>query len=246
MQFTYKDYSELLSLISHNGYRNRTYTDWNTDECCCILRHDIDYDLRCALPIAEIECTHNVKSTYFILLSSDFYNLLSEDSKIIIRELLKAGHNIGLHFDEMNYPEIIGNVEKIKNAILTEVDIMQQVLGLSINSVSMHRPSKNILDADLNIPGIINSYSKVFFKDFKYLSDSRRRWREPVEDIVQNEEYKRLHILTHPFWYKEEEVALSDTLVDFIRKGKSDRYNILDNNFTNLQEALEGNKTSCI
>lgn len=43
------------------------------------------------------------------------------------------------------------------------------------------------LEADLQIPGIMNSYGRTFFHDFKYLSD--RRWREPVLDIIRSEEY---------------------------------------------------------
>lgn len=41
---------------------------------------------------------------------------------------------------------------------------MEKMLNLPISSVSMHRPSKQTLEANYRIPGIINSYSKMFLK----------------------------------------------------------------------------------
>jgi len=238
LDFTYNGYIRLLNLLKEHGYCNRLYTDPETEEACCILRHDIDYDLRRAVPFAEIENEHNVKSTYFVLLTTDFYNVLSSDNQVILHHLAALGHDIGLHFDEMNYPKIIGNIDAIKCKIVKEMDIMQQVLGIPVRTVSMHRPSKGILEANLDIPGVINSYSAKYFHSYKYVSDSRRRWREPVEDIVCGEAHKRMHILTHPFWYNEAEETLADSLQSFIRSGEADRYDILNKNFTDLSEAL--------
>ena len=45
-----------------------------------ILRHDIDYSLDKAVALAELERELGVSSTYFVLLTSEFYNLLSKDN----------------------------------------------------------------------------------------------------------------------------------------------------------------------
>ena len=148
------------------------------------------------------------------------------------------GHEIGLHYDEMAYPDAIGNHAKIATNIRKEAGMLESVLERPVTTVSMHRPSEHILDADLQIPGIINSYGKTFFHNFKYLSDSRRRWREPVEEIIRAETFRRLHILTHAFWYQEEAASLHDTLSAFINAGSKDRYQIVSQNFTNLAEAM--------
>ena len=103
----------------------------------------------------------------------------------------------------------------------------------------MHRPSKATLEADYCIPGIVNSYGKTFFHDFKYLSDSRRRWREPVLDIIRSGEYDRLHILTHAFWYHEEEKDISHTVGDFIRSATQERYCQMAENITELVAILK-------
>ena len=83
--------------------------------------------------------------------------------------------------------------------------------------------------------GHSDSYSSTFFNDIKYLSDSRRRWREPVEGIIASEEYERLQILTHAFWYSENEKGLHDTISDFINRANRDRYECMLDNFTDLQ-----------
>lgn len=103
----------------------------------------------------------------------------------------------------------------------------------------MHRPSRATLEADLRIPGIVNSYGQTFFHDFKYLSDSRRRWREPVLEIIRSGEYERLHILTHAFWYHEEEQDISQTVDSFIRSASRERYHQMGENITDLGSILK-------
>jgi len=46
-------------------------------------------------------------------------------SSKLIREIQNCGHEIGLHFDEMKYPQAIGNVDKIKEQIIKEADIVR-------------------------------------------------------------------------------------------------------------------------
>ena len=150
------------------------------------------------------------------------------------------GHHIGLHFDELNDPGIAGNEDKVVEAITKVAHILENALELPIKVFSYHRPSQSILRAKLEIPGLINSYSDIFFHEFKYLSDSRRRWREPVEDIITSQQYDRLHILTHAFWYHTRERSLQETLTEFIRSAEPERKEILTENFTDLEQALRG------
>lgn len=122
--------------------------------------------------------------------------------------------------------------------IIKECGLLSALLETRVSTVSMHRPSKATLEADFQIPGIVNSYGKTFFRDFKYLSDSRRRWREPVLDIIRSGEYEYLHILTHAFWYHEEEEDISRTVGDFIRSANRERYAQMMENITDLPSIL--------
>lgn len=237
MQFTYHAYSDLLELLKINGYTFCDYHNYGEAHCCVILRHDIDTSLEQAVRLAELEAEKGVKSTYFVLLRTDFYNPASQQSQKQLRRILALGHEIGLHFDEVAYGRELSREETVQN-IIKECGLLSALLETEVSTVSMHRPSKATLEADLQIPGIVNSYGRTFFHDFKYLSDSRRRWREPVLDIIRSGEYDRLHILTHAFWYHDGEESISETVGSFIRSANRERYAQMRDNITDLASIL--------
>ena len=200
------------------------------------MRHDIDYSIEKAVELEVLEAEENVKSTYFVLLSSEFYNLAAKENKDKILQINRLGHDVGLHFDELNYDDACK--KNILKLILKEVQMLEELLQIEVKSVSMHRPSNVTLEADYDLYPYINSYGKKFFKQFKYVSDSRRRWREDVVNVIESGNYEKLHILTHAFWYHKEEKDLYTTIKNFIEQGKTDRYYILDKNITDLKNIL--------
>lgn len=242
MEFTYTAYRGLLDLLRQGGYAFTDYHDYQSHPRCVILRHDIDNSLPQALRLAEIEVEEGVKSTWFVLLRTDFYNPASAASQKILRRIRELGHELGLHFDEMAYSREggIGSYasSSTEELIVHEAGILADICGCPITTVSMHRPSKTTLEADLKIPDIVNSYGQTFFHDFKYLSDSRRRWREPVEDIIRGGEYDRLHILTHAFWYHEQEQDIAASVGTFVRAANAERYERMMENITDLPSIL--------
>ena len=198
------------------------------------LRHDIDNDLDKALKLAKLEKQLGVKSTYFVLLSTQFYNIAAKECRNKVLKIKSLGHDIGLHFDEMNYDDC-----NIEDNIILESKIMSSILGLQIGCVSMHRPSKETLDADYHLRGmLINSYGSKFFNDYKYVSDSRRRWREDVKTIIEANRFNKLHILTHAFWYNDNEKTIRQELEEYINIGNIHRYNIMKDNITDLESIL--------
>jgi peptidoglycan/xylan/chitin deacetylase (PgdA/CDA1 family) len=238
--FTYNFYIKLIGLISRNGYTFANYHDWQIYDNPCILRHDIDFDIEKAVFLAKIEATEQIQSTYFVLLNTDFYNLSSKKNNGLIKEIQKMGHEIGLHFDETLYALYTPppNIQHIIRNIQREIKILESIIDAPVTTVSMHRPSKFILESDMVIPDIVNSYDQNFFKKFKYLSDSRHAWREDVESVVVSKRHERLHILTHPFWYTEEKELCKDKLLRFIIDGKQERYISLVDNFQRLDEYI--------
>ena len=236
MRFTYDGYRALIAALREQGYSFCSYHNWAQTPRCVILRHDIDNDLQKAVNLARIEQEAGVQSTWFVLLRTDFYNPASRDSLDKLHAIQAMGHEIGLHFDEKAYPD--GTPEETVERILHERDILSSILETPVTTVSMHRPSRATLEADFQIPGMVNSYGKTFFQDFKYLSDSRCRWREPVLDIVRAGAYDRLHILTHAFWYGEREESIADTVGAFIRAASGQRYEQMGENITDLHSIL--------
>lgn len=239
MEFTYRAYRELLHLLQEQGYAYEDYHTYQRASKCVILRHDVDNSLEQAMRLAELEAEEGVRSTYFVLLRTDFYNPASKVEAERIHRILSLGHEVGLHFDEVAYAPGEADVTSL---ILKEAEILSSICGCPVTTVSMHRPSKATLEADLQIPSMINSYGKTFFHDFKYLSDSRRRWREPVLDIVRSGEYDCLHILTHAFWYHEEELSIEESVGGFIRAANRERYAQMKENITDLASILPEEK----
>ena len=234
--FTYSSYSQLLANIAKSGYTFTNYHDYEKVSNPCILCHDVDFDMGKAYKLAniEVEAQYPIYTTYFILINTNFYNVFSSTVNSIIKKIIKMGHEIGLHFDETFYSE--PTPSQMEKHIQKEVTLLEQIIEEPVRSVSMHRPSKLTLEANISIPGVINRYSKIFFNEFKYLSDSRHTWREDVESIVSMKRHNKLHILTHPFWYTEGEMSCKEKLSSFINDANLRRYDEMNKNFSNLNE----------
>lgn len=236
MDFTSKQYVDLIKLLKEKDYIFTNYKEYKKYKRPVIFRHDIDNSLEKALNIAKIEKENNIKSTFFVLLSTDFYNIFSKKSTDILKEIINLGHEIGLHFDEKRYE--IRNKEELECYIIYEKDILEKSLGVDVEMVSMHRPSKWILENDIQFKNIINSYSKEFLHEFKYLSDSRMHWREDVLEIIKKEEYDKLHILTHPFWYAQNKGNIKERVKGFIQEANIERYNQMKDNIRDIEDII--------
>lgn len=239
MSFTYCSYQSMIESLKKNGYTITNYKEYINVERCVILRHDVDYDMSKAVEFAKFEKEVGIKATYMILVTSDFYNIFSRETIDYVTQIIEMGHDIGLHFDEKRY--LTNNID-MSDKIYEEVRLLRKAIGYqNIKTVSMHRPSKDCIKKDI-INGndkIINTYNEIFLKDFKYVSDSRMHWREPIMDYIESSRYNRLHILTHPFWYEEQEEEIGLKLERFINRAKRDRTRNLQNNFTNLEEYIK-------
>ena len=227
-----------MSLNKH-GYEIANYHNWQGKKKCAILRHDIDNSIDRALQLARLEQCGGVSSTYFVIVTSDFYNVYSKECGSMLREICDLGHEVGVHFDETAYPDAVGKPDIMIKKIIHEGELLSDIIGHAVTTVSMHRPSKNILEGDMQISGFVNSYSNIFFHEFKYVSDSRRSWRESIEQYIENETYDKLHILTHAFWYRDFELDIHDTVEEYINSGNKDRYENLNRNFTNLEDVMK-------
>lgn len=146
-EFTYNEYKNILESLSYHGYKCACYDNWNENEKSVILRHDVDVSLKKALKMAQFEHSCGVVSTYFILITADFYNAFNKRNRELIRRIKELGMEIGLHFDETMYSSNCNIIEAIRN----EIVVMQQMLNVKIGSVSMHVPSKKTLEANYDI-----------------------------------------------------------------------------------------------
>lgn len=237
MQFTYESYAAMLRNLRDKGYQFRNYGNWQEADRTVILRHDVDNSLQKAVRLSAVEkaiCPEGAHATYFVLVSTNFYNIHSKSSRECMDKIMQNGGSIGLHFDETQYA--ISDEQEMKQYVHNEAAILSDLIGQKVDVVSMHRPSEKFLCSNISFSGIINSYEETYFQKMKYVSDSRRHWRENVDEIIESTLYPRLHILTHPFWYREgNEWNLHDTLHEAILTASLDYYDNLNENFRDLE-----------
>lgn len=200
-QFSYDEYKQILGVLSKN-HENITFSDTLIKKPVCyfILRHDIDFSLSSALDMAYIEAENGIRATYFLLLRSEYYNLLSEKSCILPRQLIELNHEVGLHYDVRTiHKQTDRDFEKILN---WEIEILSELSGKKISSISMHNPSLYGGDPFFNTNIFINAYNDCFTKEIAYFSDSCGGWRDNAFNSFVNEEIPcRLQLLIHPFFW---------------------------------------------
>jgi hypothetical protein len=169
-----------------------------------LMRHDIDYSIDSSIHIAELENRYNIKSTYFINIHSEFYNVFEKKSIKNIYNILMLGHEIGIHLDSKYWR--IDNEKKLEDKLNDEKSVFDKILGFDIKTFSFHNPNDQILSFNKDkYSGLINTYSKKVMDNFKYCSDSNGYWRHEVMfDLVNSLKYDKLHLLTHPGWWMRE------------------------------------------
>jgi len=216
--FTYKYYEEMLRTLKSRDYRFCFFNDFEIKDKqnIILLRHDIDFDPEKAVDIAKIEKKNNVKSTYFFMLNSNFYNIHNSKVYNIIKGLILDGNRIGIHFNQSGYDVIDDN--DMRSFINKEIHYFEKLFGINVNIISFHRPTENILANKLKIP-ITHTYENQFAKEFKYFSDSAKIMMEgDFIDIIKSGKFRKIQLLIHPIWWNNEKTDSMDDYNCFIAK----------------------------
>jgi hypothetical protein len=208
--FTHQHYRHIMKSALQNGYKFISYTDLKhyliKPQNICLLRHDCDNDLSAALSIARIESEMGIRSTYFVMLRSAVYNLLSFPCKNIVKEIVSLGHWVGLHFDAQPYEhseslDIAIHVDRERAWISGEFNV-------SVDVVSFHQPSLKILENKIKL-NCLNTYDRIDMAGIYYLSDSNMIWKEGCpSELFGQRSYLRLQLLLHPEWWTSREINL--------------------------------------
>jgi len=200
--FTESHYNVLLKIAK----KNYSFENFGTKSKVphIILRHDVDFSVHRALALAKLEKKHNISSTYFFRLRSEFYNIFEKSILIKINEIMNLGHEVGLHFDLTFYDK---KTQKniIKNLNL-EKKILSNLLNTKISVFSFHNPDiKNALSiSDYRLSNMINVYSKKIQNSYYYISDSNGYWRySRLFDLLKNNTENQIQILIHPVWWQK-------------------------------------------
>lgn len=216
-RFMYADYIFLLSKLRECGYSLVPFRSvGKVGGPKAIIRHDIDLSPGKAAYMAELERKANVSSTYFVMVSSSWYNLLDRNNEESIRRIMDLGHEVGLHFDASKYGVL--DEHGLRDAVLREMDLLNRITSGEVTSVSWHIPNGDLLGKRLDFlerRGYANAYDPKFFRGYKYLSDSSMEWRENPDEFIDVKEYPNLQILTHPIWYTYYDGMDGDSIMRF-------------------------------
>lgn len=206
--FSRATYVALLKTLEESGYRFSTFSEEangkhkDKSEKWCLLRHDIDISMDFAVDMARIEHQVGASSTYFVMLRSPMYNLMSRHCSEALMQLVDLGHDIGLHFDAGCSRR---KGFKLEDDIKFEIDMLSGLVGKRVSAFSFHQPSEEALRLRVEIPRVINTYHPDHLSGYKYISDSNRVWREinPFELVAQG--FEKTQLLIHPIWWMCEE-----------------------------------------
>lgn len=233
MQFTYDAYENLLLQFKEAGYSFIFFKEEHDDDSKeVILRHDIDNSLEDALRFAEIEARIGAKSTYFVLLGTEFYNVFTKESKNILKKIMSFGHEIGLHFDISCYEE--KELGQIENLILAELATLSKAIDRETRCVSFHRPLKEYFNKKISNK-FVSAYEEKYFSGFSYVSDSRRNWRDNPIALIESGVAK-IQCLTHAFWYRDEEISSKERITDFLEMQGYRSARALSMNLTDIEK----------
>jgi hypothetical protein len=218
--FTLDSYRGLLRAFRTKGYRFALFPEapglLEANERFLLLRHDVDFDPAAALRMAQIDAEEEADATFFFLLRTDMYNIFSAEGSAAVREILKLGHKLGLHFDCAVYAQTL-SITDLAEACGREASVLEEWFGTVVNAVSYHRPNELVLTRDpaLSAPRC-HTYMEPYTKRIHYVSDSQGSWRHGAPlDSDAFLSGRPMQLLVHPIWWQETEKGPYETLVDY-------------------------------
>ena len=195
--FDLRDYEALLNDLADSGYTFHKVTEIKNEPngYVVFLRHDVDLHIQGIEQMAKVEASHGVTATYYIPLTLHF-NPLYPDNQRILRQIRDVGHEIGLHYDMETYPT---DPKQARKHLDWEVNILSEVVGQPIRTISMHQPHMGQPDPFQETDDYVHPHDPRYQEGLLYISDSCRAWRdESLLTCFGPNPPRRLLLLTHP------------------------------------------------
>jgi len=208
--FTLQSYAKLLRYLKHSHRIVRVRdVSWRSTPLL-VLRHDIDFSPEAALRVAEIETRLGIRSTYFVLLSSPFYDMSEKRNVDIVRRILELGHEIGFHYSPS---ELRSSEMEISEALKVQIRTLEQLIGTRVFSIARH--GGWVRDPFAAIKDYVNA-NHPYFRGDLFVHDSCRAWTT-VRGLCRllDKPPKKAQLLTHPENWQEIKMdrnTLLDTL----------------------------------
>ena len=206
--FTLANYERLLKLALEQGYVFGAYSlDDSPKRREIVWRHDVEFSVPRALKLAQIEHAAGVRAHYFVQLHSEFYNTLEKEIFLLLKEIIRLGHYVGLHFDA-NFWEV-EDQQQLVACLRKDRKILEDLLGVRITRFSFHNTTPALLAMDdLHYAGLLNVYAREIRQKYRYCTDSTGIWRyERLVDVLTDDSIQCLQVLTHDGMWQDEPMA---------------------------------------
>jgi hypothetical protein len=191
-KFNTKNYKKLIQFFVNKNYSFVDYKSFKKKQNI-LLRHDVDFDISKALTIAKIDYKLKIKSHFFFLVDSPFYNILEKENIQALRKIYQMKHFIGLHLDMSNKIK-----KSIKEDLILKFEFLKKVIGIE-KIYSIHKYGSN--KKNINVKKFTNFYRKNITKIYYSDSGGRFRFGLPTDDnrIIKKRESFQLNL--HPIWW---------------------------------------------
>jgi hypothetical protein len=193
-EFSAAHYRELLEAAKAGGYRFASFGA-PPQKGDLLLRHDVDLSLPAAVAMAEIEAELGVRSTWFLMTRSVFYNLHSTEGERALARLRERGDWIAHH------------------AVWPQLDLADAAGFEPV--VAWHNPEPEYMFEPVD--GAVNVMAPPFFDADHYRSDSNQHWRNgcPHEELASGA-FEWLQLLIHPEIWMYDGETMGETMHSFL------------------------------
>jgi hypothetical protein len=213
--YSRETYAELIGLFQREGY---AFMPFDAPPPLAgrtiFLRHDIDYSPVWGAEFARLNASLGVNGTFCVQLRSPLYNLAAADTRASLREMLSHGQRIALHFTFESPPS--EDPREIAALVGRDFALARELVPDMSPIFSWHNPSlaPGLIERclDLEVPGLLNLYSRALVKETPYFSDSN--WRYSISEWRQIAVagHQRLQLLFHPFQWLAGGTDMKDVL----------------------------------
>jgi len=208
--FSLELYKETLEKAIRLGYSFPTVSELKDGTSgsrkFLLLRHDIDTSPRYALQMAQLEHALGIRSSFYVLMHSPFYNPGAPQHWDALQKIVQLGFEVGLHY-ETDFFEL-RHMDALEG-ILADVAALEKILHIQIRSVSQHRPASGTFLKKLN-EYYVDAYNQDLMHNVFYISDSGFKWREKtLGDVLGTED--RIHALIHPLTWTFGELDMEES-----------------------------------
>lgn len=201
MAYSLAAYRDILAAAQARGARFASLAEApgsGTSTGVVYLRHDVDYSLQMAVELAKANAALGVSGTFFLLLRSQVYNLLSYDAIPYVQRLADLGQRLGFH---MALPSgVPATAAGLAELVRADFDIVARHVPAVESVFAWHNTTPAILELglDLDVPGLVSAYSRRLFKDIPYHSDTGMRYSVREWRAIAGSDAPAMQLLFHP------------------------------------------------